>query len=232
MKRLATIVGGVLALLTVVGTASGALRVPQVPVTGTVLQSYLNTADGGINVLTDQQAIQRWQVSTGGNANFTLQLDLGPFSANDAVGIYNASSASPALYQVFPGNASAGWNATVAFRTGPTRVLVSLFDAGGGFQGQTTYNGADQTNFGFYISSPGGTFYTEDFRNPGSAAQALTFAGTGVKNTGSWWLCFDDQQISGGPGDSSFDSAVLFLQAVNPTPVAHTTWGQLKARFR
>jgi hypothetical protein len=231
MKRLATVVGGLFALLAVAGTASGALRVPQAPVTGGALQSYLNAADGGINVLTDQQDIQRWQSATGGNTNFTLQLELGPFSPNNTIGLYNAGLASPTLYLVFPGIATPGWFAMAAFRTGPARVVVTLFDASTTFQGSTTYMGADQTNFGFYLSGPGGTFYTEDSRNPGGAAQALTFSGTQV-NSGSWWLCWDDQQISGGPGDSSFDNAVLFLQAVAPTPVARTTWGQLKARFR
>jgi hypothetical protein len=232
MKRLASIFLGLVTLFAFAGTASAALRSPQVPVLAGGLQGYLNVADGGINVSTDQQDIQSWQASTGGNTNFTLQLDLGPYSPNNSIGLYNASLAAPPLYQVFPGAAASGWWATAAFRSAPTRVIVTLFDATSAFQGSSTYLGADQANFGFYLMGPGGTFFTQDSRNPGGVAQALTFAGTGA-NLGSWWLCFEDQpDLPGGGGDSSFDNAVLFLQAIAPVPVSQTTWGQLKARFR
>lgn len=231
MNRLATIVGGLVALLAIAGTASGALRVPQVAVIGGSLQAYLTTKDGGITVLTDQEDIQRWHSTTGSNSTFTLQLELGLFAPDNTIGIYNASEASPPLYEVFPGSAGPGWFALAAFRTAPLRVVVSLFDAGTVFQGSTTYLGADKDDFGFYLSGPGGLFYTQDSRNAGSAAQALTFSGTGV-NAGSWWLCWEDLAVGGGGADSDFDDAVLFLESVNPTPVIKTSWGQLKARFR
>src|SRR5262245_7223767 len=235
MKRLATMIIGSIALIAFAGTASAALRVPQVTVNGGTLQGYLNGVGESINVGTDQQNVQRWQATVSNNSTFTIQVELAGNAASNTYGIYNASAAVPPLYLVFPGAATNGWFAVAAFRTAPTRVVVNLFDASSAFQGSTTYLAGppDRNDFGFYLqqgpASGGLTFYTQDARNPGTAAQALTYAGTGI-NSGSWWLCFEDSDAAQG-SDYDFDDAVLFLESVNPTPVSKTTWGDLKARF-
>jgi hypothetical protein len=225
MKRVATIVLAVFATVVLAGAASAALRVPQVPVAGGALQGYLNSVGESINVNTDQNAAQTWVTTVSNNSTFTLMIELGAFAPNNAIGVYNAADAVPALYQVFPGAATAGWFATTSWRSGPTRVIVNLFDQNAVFQGSTTYLGADGTNFAYYLSGPGGLFYTQDYRNPAGAAYALAFAGTG-NNVGQWWLAMEDL------GDFNFSDAVLFLESVNPTPVNSTSWGQLKRRFR
>lgn len=225
MKRFATMITGLLAVAVLAGSASAALRVPQVPVAGGSLQGYINVADGGINVLTDQNAAQRWASTVSNNSTFTIQVELGAFAPNNSIGIYNAADPAPPLYQVFPGAATAGWFAVASFRSAPVRVIVNLFDASAALQGSTIYLNADRNDFGFYLNGPGGTFYTQDARNPGAAAYALTFAGTGI-NSGSWWLAFEDL------GDFNYSDCVLFLESVNPTPVSKTTWGSLKSRFR
>ncbi len=228
MKRLVTTTLGTLLLIALANTAFAALRVPQVPVLGGGLQGYLNTNDGGINVLTDQNAVQTWATTVSNNTTFSLMIEFAGDAASNSIGIYNGSAASPALYQVFPGGATTGWFATVAFRNSPTRAVVNLFDQTATLVGTTTYLGADRTNFGYYISGPNGTWYTQDYRNAGSAAQALAYAGTGI-NIGQWWLCFEDTHVSS--GDQDYDDAVLFLESVNPTPVNHSTWGALKSRM-
>lgn len=213
-------------------SASAALRSPQVPVLGGSLQGYLNGVGESINVNTDQNAVQTWATTISNNSTFTLQIELAGNAAANTIGIYNAGLAVPPLYQMFPGAATNGWYATASFRTGPTRLIVNLFDNNANFVGSTTYLAGppDNSNFGYYLSGPGGTFYSQDARNAGSAAQMVTFAGTGV-NTGSWWLCMEDLPVGGG-SDQDYDDAVLFLESVNPTPVSTTSWGQLKARFR
>jgi len=232
MKRVATVIIGLITLLGIAGTASAALRSPQVPVAGGTLQGYLNSVGESINVLTDQQDIQRWAATVSNNSTFTIQVELSGNAAANTYGLYNASLVAPPLYLVFPGAAASGWFATASFRTAPIRVVVNLFDNNAAFVATTTYLGADRNDFAFYLSGPGGLFYTQDARNPCGAAQALTYAGTGL-NSGSWWLCWDDAQRGcGGPSDSDFDDAVLFLESVNPTPASTTSWGQLKARFR
>ena len=229
MKRVATILVGLIALVAVVGTASAALRSPQVPVVGGCLQGYLNGKGESINVLTDQNAVQRWASTVSNNSTFTIQVELSGNAAANQYGIYNASLAAPPLYLVFPGAATTGWFATASFRNLPTRVVVNLFDNNAAFVGTVSYLGADRNDFGFYLQrTPGPTFYTQDARNPGGNPQALTYAGTGI-NSGSWWLAWEDEAF--GPGNDDFCDAVLFLESVNPVPVTKTTWGSLKARF-
>jgi hypothetical protein len=230
MKRVATRFTGFFALSLVALLATGAsaaLRAPQVPVLGGGLQGYLNSVGESINVLTDQEDIQTWQTTVSGNSTFTLMIELSGAAALNGIGLYNAGNPAPPLYLVFPGAAAAGWFAVASFETAPNRVVVNLFDDQANFMGVTTYLGADATNFGYYLQGPGGTFYTQDARNPGGAAQALTYAGTGVNN-GQWWLCWEDAANS----DRDFDDAVLFLESIAPTPVSKTTWGAVKRRFR
>ena len=230
MKRFVTPFVSILTLALFATSAFAALRAPQVVVNGGTLQGYLNGVGEAINVGTDQQDVQRWQSTVSNNSTFTIQVELSGNAASNAYGIYNASNPAPPLYQVFPGAATNGWFAVASFRTAPIRVVVNLFDNNAAIQGTTTYLGADRNDFGFYLQGQGGTFYTQDARNPGAFAQSLTYAGTGI-NSGNWWLCFDDQQRSNGAGDGDFDDGVLFCESVNPTPVSKTSWGDLKKRF-
>jgi hypothetical protein len=229
MKRVATILVALIALGAVVGSASAALRAPQVAIAGGTLQGYLNSVGESINVLTDQNAVQRWQSTISSNSTFSLQIELTGNAANNFIGIYNAADGAPALDVVFPDVATTGWFAVVSWRTAPVRAIVNLQDQNGNHVSTNQFLGADKSDFGFYLQGPGGTFYTQDNRNPGGSAQAVTFAGTGI-NSGSWWLAFEDSQFAN--GDQDFDDCVLFLESVNPTPVAKTTWGSVKARFR
>lgn len=218
----------VAAVAVVAGTASAALRVPQIAVAGGSLQGYLNSQGESINVNTDQQDIQSWTTTVSGTSTFSLMIELAGFAPSNTIGIYNASAAVPALYPMLPGAATTGWFATASFRIAPVRVVINLFDQDGLPQGTNIFNGADRNNFGVYLQGPGGTFYTQDARNPAGAAQALTYAGTGINN-GNWWMCFEDLPA----GDQDFNDAVLFVESVNPpTAVTSSTWGTLKSRFR
>lgn len=220
-------------LAIVATSASAALRVPQQPVGGTNLQSYLNSqGESAIDVTTDQENIQTWTTTVSGNSTFTMMMEFAGNAGANTVGIYNGGDVAPTLIPVFPGAAAPGWFATASFRSSPVRVIVNLFDQDGTLQGSNSYLGADRNNFGVYLQGPGGTFYSQDARNPGARVQALTFAGTGI-NTGSWWLCIEDLAMASG-SDGDYDDAILFVESVNPTvvPVNTTTWGTLKNRFR
>ena len=218
------------AMAAMITPAHAALRVPQVPVAGGTLQGYLSGTGETINVLTDQQSIQRWKTTISGNSSITLQIELSGNSGNNSIGVYNATAGPvPSLYQIFPGSAPAGWFAVASFRSGGL-LVVNLFNQAGVPQSSVSYTGVTTTDFGYYLSGPGGTFYTQDSRQPGTnSAQALIFSGTG-DNAGCWWMCFEDSPFA--TGDRDFDDAVLFLESVNPTPVSQTSWGKVKSLFR
>jgi hypothetical protein len=219
---------GALLVMTVSVAAAFGPRVPQVAFNNASLQAYLNANDGGINTLTDQVDGQVWTASISGNATFTLMIELTGAAAANSIGIYNTGGPpAPPLYQVFPGAATAGWFATAHFGGG--NLVVTLFDNNSIIQGQAFYAGVNANAFGFYIQGPGGTFYSQDGRNPGSNAQILTYLGTG-QNFGDWWECFEDTQYA--TGDKDFEDAVLLLQSVVPTPTDASTWGKLKSLYR
>ena len=227
-----------IAAFAVIASVTAALaflpRVPPVPIGGASLQNYLNINNPGpppIFVLLDQLDAQVWRSSVSGNATFTLQIELAGNAANNEIGIYNAADAIPALYQVFPGAATAGWFATCHF--GPAGALaVILFDENAVQQGTTTfYGGVNRNNFGFYLqNTPGGLlFYSQDYRNAGGAPQMVTYLGTDA-NAGDWWECFEDLPYA--TSDHDFEDAILLLQSVNPTAAHSTSWGRLKALYR
>jgi hypothetical protein len=217
------------ALVTCASTAGAFnLRAPQVLFCNASLQAYLNANDGGVNTLTDQLDAQVWQTSVSGNATFTLMIELAGNATQNSIGVYNTLDAVPALDQVFPGAATAGWFATCHFTsTGTLKVL--LYDDTATPQGTTTYTGVDRTHFGFYLQGPGGTFYSQDGRNGGNP-QILTYAGTG-QNYGDWWECFEDLPF-GGSCATDYEDAVCLLQSVVPTPTHNKSWGSLKAGYR
>jgi hypothetical protein len=207
-----------------------------VPVQGTGLQTSLDLHDGHIDVSTAQLDAQHWSGDFSNNSTFTFQVELLGNAAGNEIGIYNGGSAAPALYRVFTANATDGWFAVVIFRFSPTRVVVSLFDAQANFLGSNTYLGADRSDFAFYLQGPGGTFYSQDIRNPGHDARVLAYAATGL-NAGSFWMAFEDGAVAS--TDHDFDDVVLFLEGgavplstTSPVDVLHSTWGSVKARFR
>jgi hypothetical protein len=211
------------------------LRSPQIAIPptssdGETLQDYFNSISESINVETDQLDAQVWDGSgPPGNSVFTLMIELAGNAPQNAIGVYNSNGGpTPTLFQLFPGAATAGWFVDAHFSGG--NLSVALFDNNSVFQGSTSYTGVNANSFGFYLQGPGGTFYSEDYRNGGGLAQALTYAGTGVNN-GDWWECFEDLPRSVS-SDSDFQDAVLLLQAVVPTPTHGKSWGQVKAGYR
>ena len=241
MRRVVTTVLpiGLIAAIAVAAIAPNAfafnLRSPQIVIPptspdGVTLQDYLNSIGETINVETDQLDAQVWDGSGApANKTFTLLIELAGNAPQNAIGVYNSSDgSSPTLFQMFPGAATAGWFVNAHFASGS--LTVQLFDNNGIFQGQTTYAGVNASSFGFYLQGPGGTFYSEDYRNGGSLAQILTYAGTGV-DAGDWFECFEDLPRSVS-SDSDFQDAILLLQAVVPTPTHDQSWGQVKRTYR
>jgi hypothetical protein len=220
--------GAALCLLLAHASAHAALRSPQVVVNGGGLQGYLNSEGESINVQTDQEDVQVFQPVMSGFAS-TYQFEAALKDAGLEVGIYDGHLSSPDLVPVFPASSGPEWFAVVTFRQNPDRVVINLFDATVHLVSTQTHLGLTDAGFGFYVLGPGGALYSQDVRNPGGAAQALFFRGTG-RNSGSWWICFEG--ASPGDSDRDFDDAVLFNQFVTGVPVHTASWAELKARFR
>ena len=230
MRRISTAVFGSFVLACFATAAAAAPRVPQIPVLGGGLQAFMDVVDPSIDVLTKQQDAQRWSFG-GSNSLFRFEIELTGNAASNTFGMYDAASPAPQLRPVFPSTATTGWFAVVTFRTGPVRAEVIVFDDWANYLGTTTYPGVGKNDpLGFYLEGAAGALYTEDFRNPGGAAQGLLFGGTG-RDFGAWWLCWEELTAAAG-SDSDFDDAVMYLDFRVQLPVTRSSWGELKRRFR
>jgi len=223
------------ALLTCVlpGLGGAALRSPQVPVLTGRLQAYLNSVGESIDVATDQKAdstlgpppcpsdpVEAYQLERAGSAT------------SDSMGIYDLADPSTGRVTLFPAEARPGWFAVLSFRRNPDRVVVNLFDANAALVRITKTPGGDVLHTGFWAEGPNETVFSESFRNPRSAVQVLFFAGTGI-NTGSEWICFEDEPVGAG-SDQDYDDQVFFIETPSDcsTPVHRSSWAAVKERFR
>jgi hypothetical protein len=207
------------------------LRAPQIPVSGTGLQDYLNSVGELIDVQHAQVDAQLMEMYYLTNSTYTIQLEVGLKEPGLSLGLYDGSTLTDSFVELFPAAAGPGWFAVASFRTAPTRVVVNLFDSDAALVSTRTTLGANRRAIGFFVQGPDGVFYSQDARNPGSAAQVLFYAGTGV-NTGSVWIAFEAGARANG-ADGDFDDAVVFLERNDFVgPVHRTSWGTLKARFR
>ena len=218
-----------LLIATLTTPAHAILRSPQVPVTGTALQSLLNAQSQTINVATDQRQAAGFTglFVTRPSTHFFVY-DFGKHQ--DDLVVYDTLNPSSPLYVISPASLASGWFAEVGFGYAPEGMVVNLYDGAGAFQGTTTHLGLGFTYMGLAISGPGGVFYPFDEQNPGQRAQVLAYLGTGA-HLGSTWLCGENQTEANG-GDYDFADAVFLLENLNVTPVRHTTWGAVKQRFR
>ena len=214
----------VIAAVTLLATTSqAALRSPQVPVSGTALQTFFTSQGQAINVNTDQLDLQTFSEPLGSGFQVLRFID-----PNATLGAYNAAAVSPTLYLIFPGAASPGWFSMASFRASPDRLVVNLFDNNSAFVSTTTYIGADHTNFGLYAQMPSGLAFSQDSRDASGRPQMLAFDGTGV-DAGFTWLAFEGTP---GPGSDFADAVALVALGSGPVPAKAGSWARVKALFR
>jgi len=197
--------------------AHAAPRAQQVPVSGTALAAFFASQGQSINVNTDQLDLQTLTVPVG--TAFEVHT-FGPEAAGTDFGTYNANGNKkgvPARYTLFPGGTTPGWYTTGAFRTGPSRLVVNLFDSNRVMQGSSTFNGANAANFALVDTGPNGTYYLEDARNAGGAAKILAFAGTGTRVGWTWFAC----ETSSGTGGDFADFITVVNLGSTSTPTMH-----------
>ncbi len=212
-------------LLAVPAMAAGVtLRSPQVAVSGSALATFFASRGQSFAVVGDQLDVQFASLEP------ATTIELRAAAGDASFGGYNATTAVPPLYQLFPGSAASGWFTVVSFRTSPTRLVVNLFDPNNAFQGTTTYLAGppDRTAFGFYAGGAASTVYSQDTRNLNGLPRILAYHGTGVETGTMWFAC----ELS---DDPSGDFADLIVQMqITPAPVGieRTSWSRVKRIFR
>jgi len=226
----------VLALAASSAPAYAVLRVPQIPFASAALQTRLNGLGESINVLTQQQNGLVWGSSVTGNATLTIQFDLGGNIHDTEMGVATLDATGHAVTgtdPVFTSAAENGWFAVASFKPG-NLLTVNMFSQNAVLMATMQYTNVNRSLFAYYITTGviagSNTFYSHDGFNSDGKAHALAYAGTG-QNAGCWWQCWENAPITNYSG-ADFNDAVVFMEALNPTPVSHATWGSVKARFR
>jgi hypothetical protein len=236
VKRLYAAVLTILVALAITSApAQAVLSVPQIPFASAGLQSRLNGLGESINVLTQQQDGLVWGSSVSGNTTLTIQFDLAGNIGDSDMGIAKLNATGnlvTGLAVVFPNVADNGWFAVASFHPGGVTgaLTVNLFNQNAQLVGTMNYTGVNSSLFAYYLRTGGNTFYSHDGFNVDGKTHALAYAGTG-QNAGCWWQAWENSVITN-YGDADFNDALVFMESLNPTPVSHTTWGKVKARFR
>ncbi|HXJ71131.1 MAG TPA: hypothetical protein VNM39_19685 [Verrucomicrobiae bacterium] len=232
MKRLHSVLLFTWVGVVVLGApAQAGLCVPQTAFACTSLQSHFNALGESIDVLTQQEEGLVWSTSVSSNATMSIMFQLAGNPNQDEFGIVGLSPAGSrsGLCAVFPANAfSTGYFAVASFRSGGV-LTVNLFDASATVINTTTYAGVDRSRFMYYVKNSAGTFFSHMGYNSDGKVHSLVFAGSNMAR-GSWWMAWEDSMTPSAGAD--FGDGLVFLGALNPTPVRHATWASVKARFR
>lgn len=213
MKNVISLV--LLALL--ISFGSGTARADNIrPVTGnlTSLQSFfdgklsqLQTTDLNINAKTDQYAAAYYQ-TTGQDSSDTSALlfyEGAGYAKSNVFGIYAYGDTSKKI-QIFSGAASANSNTAVIWVGNDVYV--------NNVTGSPKIANFGKT-FGYYITSPQGTFYSDDSLNSDKAVHVLAYKSN--TNANEWWLGMED--LLGG-GDRDYDDMVMKISGISSTTVA------------
>lgn len=141
----------------------------------------------------------------------------------------NKNSNSFGMYDLNdPGNRLEIFSGADTGGSGSLRFVVSFIDGVYqiNFDGSTAV--ALGSSFGFYLSGPGGEFYSDATRNPNGDTQMVAFQGDGERQadffgTGSktwlsneWILAWED--LAYGGSDKDFNDFVVMIESVIPVP--------------
>jgi len=211
--------------------AHAGLCAPQTAFACTGLQNQFHALGESIDVLTQHQDGLVWTTNASSNSTMSIMFQLAGNPNEDEFGIVglNAAGGLTGLCAVFPADDYAtGYFAVASFRSGDV-LTVHLFDASAAVIKSTTYAGVDRSRFVYYIKNSNGTFFSHMGYNPDGKVHSLVFAGNALAK-GNWWMAWEDSMNPGTTAD--FGDGLVFLGALNPTPVTHATWASVKARFR
>lgn len=201
------------------------------PITGSSLQNRLNditygdaagTADVNFyDVQTDQVADDgAWELTATGGSFNRLIFELAGYANRNTFGIYDIHDPSNRL-QIFAGSAGAGAISGIVENAG------FMFEVLGG--GSAAFS---SSTFGYYLSGPGGTFFSQDHLNAAGGDQMVAFQGQGdlyvdasghgpgLFTSGEFILAWEDLVV--GRSDRDYNDFVVMVESVTPVPAPAT----------
>lgn len=160
-----------------------------------------------------------WETGALFASGTAIVIEIAGNAARNSFGLYDLNDTSRRL-EIFSGSDSAG--------LGSYRFIISMVD--GVYQinfdaSTSIYLGE---SFGFYLSGPGGDFFSDASKNPNGDHQVVAFQGDGVRQadffgigsrtwlTNEWILAWED--LAYGGSDKDFNDFVVLIESVIPVP--------------
>ncbi len=221
-------------LLLVAGMAA-ATTAGATQINGSGLKNGLDasTQDGDFsyNMLTDQyNPDETWTLDAVSSGNAVMMFEYAGFASSNTMGIYDLNTG--AQLELFNGAASTG-DQVLLSQTGFT-FTATYFDENDVFQGQSS-TGLTSSNFGFYLTTPNNTFYSQASLNGDSDADGIeddhmvAYRGDGSENmdpdgdglygifdTQNFILAWEDLVLSG--SDRDYADMVVMVESFVPVP--------------
>ena len=175
-------------------------------------------------------ADQLWSIEASGMSAATIIIELAGNANSNTFGIYDPYTGNTA--QLFGGPADQADLALVSIsQSGQVSVIYLQRDSNGTLTSiSSSISGAGfftQNVFGYYLGTPGGTFYSQPSRNAGGADQMVAYRGDGdtiqlpgnnpgVWGSSSYVLAWED--ITYDASDKDFNDFVVYVESVTGVP--------------
>ncbi len=159
-----------------------------------------------------------WSIGASTGSFSKIVIEIAGNADDNTFGIYDLSNTGNRL-EIFSGNSSAGDSSVVEFLGG------GKYELNFGNDDATFSSGA---NFGFYLSGPGGDFFSDNEENPNGSEQVVAYngddkrkadffgAGASTWQSGEWVLAWEDLKYIG--NDQDFNDFAVLVESVTPVP--------------
>jgi hypothetical protein len=183
------------------------------------------SAGPGVNPYTQQAQKPFWSVGGSSGSISTILLQIAGYKGHDEFGIFDPNNTNNKLALI--SNGSNGTQASLTVHTNGGYAVNY------GFGGTATFSTTN--HFGFYLITPGGTFYSLPSANeaggnayPNGTPHMVAFEGNGstiaaanglaggVWGTNEWILAWEDQPFS--KSDLDYNDFVVLVESVHPVP--------------
>jgi hypothetical protein len=188
------------------------------PIAGSSLQNSITALGGNVNVNTDQAwHDERWLLGATGVAASRIQFELSAYAGSNSFGIYDIYNPTTKL-TIFAGADSAGVLGFLFNTSGSNYCAATLASIG-----SPTCAAFTTSQFGFFLNTPGATYYSELSQNADGVDHLVAFQGGPGHGTigGNPWLANEYllawEDLYGG-GDRDYDDFAVLVESVTGVP--------------
>jgi hypothetical protein len=183
------------------------------------LQSILDGIFGAgvVNAATNQQAVGMWGVASNPPViSPTLVVEWAGNAGSNTFGIWSGTDTSsltlvPIFLPAAQGSTAQGV-ATLFWSGGLLSVGAPFGSCGTTINCVSNVAGISPNYFGFYITGPGGTWFTVDQLNGAAGAQAIAYMSPTATDT--FAIAFEDLAN----GDNDYNDMVVRIESITPVP--------------